>query len=429
MGNHIPTDWTISQLGDIVEYLGSGISRPFFSASSGIPVLRSNNVKDGQIVLDELKYWHNVDPRGADLRTVAPRTGDILINFVNGSASELGKSAVYRGFPDNCIASTNFFIVRLNPRIALPDYIAIYLQSDFYRQWLSEVVGFTGQGSFNQKELRRLTIPLPRISEQIGIASVVHIWDRGIRQLNDLIAAKLHFKQGLMQQLLTGKRRFRQFVSTDELQSSAAGRFPKDWTLRRLGDVTEEIRRKNDFGVTHVLTASGNHGLVDQRDYFNRSVAGKSLKGYYLLKRGEFAYNRSLMKGYPYGATKRLDLYDEGVVSTLYLCFRIVSEDCNSNWLTHVFESDVFNSQLRGIAKMGARAHGLLNVAASEFFHMILPMPSKQEQADIATVLDTAEAEIGSLQKQVDALKAQKKGLMQKLLTGQMRVKPSNGGD
>ena len=423
MDKTIPREWTLTTIDNVVDYLGSGISRPFYSDQVGVPVLRSNNVKDGCIVLDELKYWHEVDPRGANLETVTPMNGDILINFVNGSAKELGKSAVFRGEPPGCIVSTNFFIVRLRRELALPDYISAYLQSDYYRDWLTEVVGFTGQGSFNQKELRRLQIPLPPLSEQKAIAAVLSTWDRGIRQLTDLIAAKLRFKQGLMQQLLTGKRRFKKFVLSDEQQSSAAGSFPKDWGLHRLGDITEEVRRKNDAGVTRVLTASGNHGLVDQRDYFNRSVAGKSLAGYYLLKRGEFAYNRSLMKGYPYGATKRLDFYDEGVVSTLYLCFRISSDECNSDWLAHVFESDVFNSQLRGIAKMGARAHGLLNVAASEFFHMILPMPSKEEQAAIASTLDMADKEISLLEKQLEALKQQKKGLMQKLLTGEVRVK------
>ena len=227
-----------------------------------------------------------------------------------------------------------------------------------------------------------------------------------------------------MQQLLTGKRRFRQFIRSNSFESSPAGNIPVDWELHHLGKVTEEIRRKNDSGITRVLTASGNHGLVDQRDYFNRSVAGKSLAGYTLLQKGDFAYNRSLMKGYPFGATKRLGRYDEGIVSTLYLCFRITSEQCTSDWLAHAFESDIFNSQLRGIAKVGARAHGLLNVAASEFFQMTLPIPSLDEQRRITATLNAADEEIGLLKKQLITLKNQKKGLMQKLLTGQVRVKP-----
>jgi type I restriction enzyme S subunit len=263
----------------------------------------------------------------------------------------------------------------------------------------------------------------PPFYVQLKIAEVLSSFDRRILFLSELIAAKTQYKRGLMQQLLTGRKRFPEFVSSTEKRTSEAGRFPKDWTLHRLGEVTAEVRRRNDSGVTRVLTASGNRGLIDQQDYFNRSVAGKSLENYYLLKRGEFAYNRSLMKGYPYGATKRLDAYDEGVVSVLYLCFRISSDDCNSNWLAHVFEGDIFNSQLRGIAKVGARAHGLLNVATSEFFDMILPMPSRQEQDKIATVLDAAEKEIDLLQKQLAALKTQKQGLMQKLLTGQVRVR------
>jgi type I restriction enzyme S subunit len=325
------------------------------------------------------------------------------------------------------VCSADAYAIWVKEDLADRDFLLQVMRSPYFVEQAVGVSMRTGMPKINQSDLGRLTLPLPAMCEQKVIASVLMTWDQGIRQLTDLIAAKVRLKQGLMQQLLTGKRRFRAFVKSDTVQSSAAGDFPADWTLCRLGEVTEEVRRKNAAGVTRVLTASGTHGLVDQRDYFNRSVAGKSLAGYFHLKQGEFAYNRSLMKGYPYGATKRLDLYEEGVVSSLYLCFRIISGKCDSNWLIHVFESDVFNSQLRGIAKMGARAHGLLNVAASEFLHMVLPMPSLPEQKAIAKTLDMMDKERVLLQQQLDALKKQKKGLMQKLLTGQIRVKLPSG--
>jgi type I restriction enzyme S subunit len=219
---------------------------------------------------------------------------------------------------------------------------------------------------------------LPPIHEQQAIASRLSIWDRGIRQLTDLIAGKLRFKQGLMQQLLTGKRRFPSFSRSTETHHTPCGELPADWKIVPLSRITRELKRKNAEGVTRVLTASGTRGLVDQREFFNRKVAGESLDKYYLLKRGEFAYNRSLMKGYPYGATKRLDDYESGVLSTLYLCFQLASDDCNSDFLVLLFECGILNSQLRGIARMGARAHGLLNVTADEFFDMVIPLPKRK---------------------------------------------------
>jgi type I restriction enzyme S subunit len=212
-----------------------------------------------------------------------------------------------------------------------------------------------------------------------------------------------------MQQLLTGRQRL--------------PGFDKHWKEVHLRDIFNPVRRKNDKGVTHVLTASGELGLVDQTEYFNRSVAGESLDGYFLLRRGEFAYNRSSMNGYPYGAIKRLDEYGEGVLSTLYICFKPASESCHSDFYKHLFEAGVLNRQLREVVQVGARAHGLLNVTVHDFFSLKVPCPPIEEQRRIAAIVDIANRELGLLRSQLDALREQKKGLMQQLLTGKIRVK------
>ena len=184
------------------------------------------------------------------------------------------------------------------------------------------------------------------------------------------------------------------------------------------------MTRKNGATSDNVLTISAQDGLVNQRDYFNRSVAGADLSGYYLLNRGEFAYNRSSAKGYPYGAIKRLDNYDSGVVSTLYLCFRINAKaHVVSNYLCQYFEAGRLNAGLRSVAKEGARAHGLLNVTSDEFFDIDIFLPTLAEQQQIAAILDTADQELTLLRTQRQTLDQQKRGLMQRLLTGKLRVK------
>lgn len=214
-----------------------------------------------------------------------------------------------------------------------------------------------------------------------------------------------------MQQLLSGVRGFPSFT--------------KPWHEVGLGGIFKRVTRKNSADICHVLTASGQHGLIDQKAYFNRSVSGKSLSGYYHLKQGEFAYNRRAMRGYPYGAIKRLNDYSEGVLSTLYLCFALSAEDQCSDFFMHYFEAGILNRQLRKIAQVGARAHGLLNVTASDFFSLKIQVPSHNEQLKIASFLNTCDHEISLLREQLDAFKDQKCGLMQKLLTGRWRLKPS----
>lgn len=407
--------WPQRPLGEVVEYLGSGISRPFYNDNVGIPVLRSNNVKNGRIVLEDLKFWHVCDPRGANLETVKPRPKDMLVNFVNGSSKELGKAAIFEGEPKGCIASTNFFIVRFQKDIVDPEFANLYFQSKYYARWLYKVAGFSGQGSFNQEEFRKLMLPIPPMETQRKIVRDSEVWSRAIDLTDRLIAAKHECSKWLMQQLLTGKRRL--------------PGFSKPWNEIKMSALFKPIRRKNDQGITRVLTASGEHGLVDQTDFFKRSVAGESLDGYFLLRRGEYAYNRSSMNGYPYGAIKRLDEYEEGVLSTLYICFALRSTDLCSDYYKHLFESGMLNSQLREVVQVGARAHGLLNITLQNFFSVKIPCPPNKEQRKIATVCNAVYRELDLLRKQNKLLQEQKKGLMQELLTGKRKVKMALDGN
>jgi type I restriction enzyme S subunit len=150
----IPAGWSKAKLGQVIVHLSSGISRPFSSQNIGVPVLRSNNVMDGRIILDEIKYWFTEDPRGAKLDNVRPVAGDVLVNFVNGSRKELGKAAVFRGLPQNCIVSTNLFILRPDHSKVSTNFLGYHFASHQYKEWLYRVCGYSGQGSFNQYELK-----------------------------------------------------------------------------------------------------------------------------------------------------------------------------------------------------------------------------------------------------------------------------------
>ncbi len=269
----------------------------------------------------------------------------------------------------------------------------------------------------------KLGVMFPAKAEQLRVATILQRSDQRLALLETVIERCTRLKQGLRRQLLTGTRRFTEFVRQKGTHHTPCGNLPRDWPLVPLHKVFSPVKRRNGAKTERVLTASGEHGMVDQRDFFNRSVAGRSIEDYYLLRRGEFAYNRSLMNGYPFGAIKRLDLYEEGALSTLYLCFALNRKDCDSDFLVHFFESGLLNGQLRGIAQMGARAHGLLNVPASDFFAMSMPLPNLEEQQKIASTLNLLDREICLLRQQHALLADQKKGLMQKLLTGQVRVR------
>ncbi len=164
--------------------------------------------------------------------------------------------------------------------------------------------------------------------------------------------------------------------------------------------------------------------MISQRDYFNKSVASDDLTGYTLLMRGEFAYNKSYSAGYPMGAIKPLEHYEAGVVSSLYLCFRI-REDVNGSldFFRHYVEAGLLTQEIEGIAQEGARNHGLLNVSVVDFFKLRLHVPSGSEQHDIANVINVAEAEERAFATQLQMLRLEKLSLMQQLLTGKRRAR------
>ena len=177
-----------------------------------------------------------------------------------------------------------------------------------------------------------------------------------------------------------------------------------------LYEFATRVTRKNKDNVSNLpLTISAQYGLVDQVSFFNKTVASKDMSGYYLLKNGEFAYNKSYSNDYPWGAIKRLDLYNMGCLSTLYICFKSNDNIVNSNYLVHYFESPKWHKQVADIAGEGARNHGLLNIAVNDFFNTKHAVPTIENQIKIARFLDLIEERIQTQIKIIDTLSSQKK--------------------
>lgn len=179
-----------------------------------------------------------------------------------------------------------------------------------------------------------------------------------------------------------------------------------------LYEFATRVTRKNKDNVSNLpLTISAQYGLVDQVSFFNKTVASKDMSGYYLLKNGEFAYNKSYSNDYPWGAIKRLDLYDMGCLSTLYICFKTNDNIVNSNYLVHYFESSKWHKQVADIAGEGARNHGLLNIVVNDFFNTKHAVPTIENQIKIAGFLDLIEKRIQTQIKIIDDYNSLKIGI------------------
>ena len=203
--------------------------------------------------------------------------------------------------------------------------------------------------------------------------------------------------------------------SSNGLEKRPKLRFPgfdEPWKAEKLSDFAERVTRKNTNNETNLpLTISSKDGLVDQISYFNKTVASKDMSGYYLLKNGEYAYNKSYSVGYDFGSVKRLDRYDMGALSTLYICFGLKKHD--SDFIKAYFDSLKWYREIYMISAEGARNHGLLNVPTDEFFNTkhYIPMDSA-EQRKIADFMIALEHRIEEQQSLVDNLKKYKRGVV-----------------
>jgi len=200
--------------------------------------------------------------------------------------------------------------------------------------------------------------------------------------------------------------------------------FTDPWEQRKLSCIVDRVTRKNtNLESTLPLTISAQYGLVDQVTYFNNRVASQTISNYYLVKNGEFAYNKSSSDGYPFGTVKRLDLYDMGVLSTLYIVFALKDQNVNSDFLACYYDTDNWYKQVSERAAEGARNHGLLNISADDFLDTDLMIPPDiQEQALIGEYLKKLDDIITLHQRKYDRLKNVKKSMLEKMF-------PRNGAN
>ncbi len=253
-------------------------------------------------------------------------------------------------------------------------------------------------------EISKILIKYPDSREQTKILTFLELLAARIDKQERLIETLKKYKRGVFEAIFSQRLRL---VPKEE---------QKSWKAFKLSDFATRITRKNS-GVTDIpLTISAQYGLIDQRDFFSKVVASTDMGGYYLLHNGEYAYNRSTSNDYPFGSIKRLELYDKGAVSTLYLCFSINENVVMNDLVRWYFESSQWHQGINEICAEGARNHGLLNVPTDGFFSTIHILPSDtEEQARIAMFLSRIHYKLVQAQKELEKLICLRNGLLQQL--------------
>jgi type I restriction enzyme S subunit len=265
-----------------------------------------------------------------------------------------------------------------------------------------------GRFKLTKTALEKLPILLPSLSEQRKITQILGAWDSAIENLVALRSAKS-----------------RAFIAARQAAFGLNGIAQTRWACARLEEISTRVRRQSDDSDHPVMTISGKLGFRRQDEKFDRFMAGQSVENYILLKRGEFAYNKGNSKTYPQGCIYRLE-QDTALVPFVYFAFAL-RDDLNGEFYCHLFEAGFLNHQLARLINSGVRNDGHLNLYAHDFFSCKLPVPPRPEQDRMAEFFNLAKQELSAIDRQIEAVKRQKRGLMQKLLTGEWRVKPGGG--
>lgn len=263
------------------------------------------------------------------------------------------------------------------------------IENEFLYSWYKkhgEVIGVryaqgTKQQNLSYDILEKFKIAYPSIKEQKKLNKFIALLDERIAVQSRLIEDLKKLRCAIVENV---------FCSPNHNESALRFKGNTDpLSTYRMEDFCSRITRKNkDNQCSLVLTIAAQYGLVDQESFFNKTVASENLAGYYLLHKGEFAYNRSYSACYDWGAVKRLEKYPEGVLSTLYICFKIDESAVDSDYLAYYFESTKWHKGLSDIAGEGARNHGLLNVSVNDYFNTRHRFHCMREQKIIASMLN-----------------------------------------
>ena len=260
------------------------------------------------------------------------------------------------------------------------------------------------------KMLGNLEVMVPNLKEQESIATF-------FRGIDDLIT--LH--QRKCEQLKNVKKSMLQKMFPKDGETVPVIRFSgftAPWEQCKLTDIADRVTRKNQDLVSELpLTISAQYGLIDQNEFFDKRIASKDVSGYYLIKKGEFAYNKSTSSDAPWGAIKRLDQYENGVLSTLYIVFAIIDEHLtDSDYLATYYDTILWHKDVQAIAAEGARNHGLLNIAPVDFFETGVSLPQDiEEQKRIGLFFKELDKLITLHQRKLDLLQNVKKSMLEKM--------------
>lgn len=401
----IPEDWSICRLSSFSEVLTGLTYRPDDVCSDGILVLRSSNIQNGNLTLDD-----NVFVRyRAVPEKVLVKSGDVLVCIRNGSRELIGKSAMIPAMRMP-VAFGAFMAVLRSPE---PLFVHQSFRSEVIQRQIRERLGAT-INQITRLGFNSFLLPVPNDEdERRAISQALSDADALIESLQQLIAKKRALKQGTMQALLTGRQRL--------------PGFSQDWEVRKLGDFGDVYgglsgKTKRDFGHGHgrFVTFMGvmSSVVVDMAKV--ESVDVPAFESQNEVLKGDLLFNGSSETPQEIGLCAAVAERVDGVYLNSF-CFGYrmqAGAPLDPLYLAYFYRSNAGRELLTPLAQGAIR----YNLSKRALLELEFELPSEEEQTAIATVLSDMDAEIDALEARLAKACDLKAGMMQALLTGRIRL-------
>lgn len=378
----------MTRLGEIAQVTSGGTPDRKNAAywNGNIPWVKTAQIQNNVITAADIDEWITAEGLSESSARMIPR-GTILMAMYGQ-----GKTRAQVAILDIDAAINQACAAILLKCGVDRDYV---FQQLLYRYNSIRALSNTGsQENLNADLIREIAFPLPPFDEQTRIACLLTAWDTAIVITERLIAAKKRYYTHELSRLIS------------------RGQHPRT----HVGAVVREVSERNSGSYcARVLSVTNSRGFVLPEEQFDRRVASEDLSNYKVVRHGQYAYNPSRIN---VGSIARLDAWNEGVLSPMYVVFALEATKADSDYFRHWLNSYEARERIKKSAQGSVRE----TVSFGDFASVIIPLPDLATQTTIARYFNALCDEIDLLGKSLDALKRQKRGLMQKLLTGEWRV-------
>ncbi len=423
----IPEDWEEVNLKAISQIYFSGVDKKSFDLEKSVFLCNYMDVYKNDYIRNDIQFMQ-ATASDSEIQKFKLRKGDILITKDSETPDDIGVPSIVMEDLENVICGYHLAMIR--PKLNEIDsvFLGKAIASKYVSNQFTSLANGATRFGLSTSAVENAKIPLPPLAEQKKIAEILSKWDKAIEQTQKLIGSKEKLKKGLMQKLLTGRVRVPEFGKglnhgTHRKTLNEKGGMPEGWEEKRLGDVSVI---QGEYGI-NASAVSYSEKLptylritdIDAEGNFisetKKSVKNRESSKYY-LKEGDIVFART---GATVGKTYLYNTNDGELVFAGFLIrFRLDKKKSVPYYIKLYTQTKQY---LDWVVATSARS-GQPGINSIEYCSLKIPLPPLPEQKKIADVLSKLDEQISFLRKKESALKEQKKGLMQKLLTGEVRV-------